>query len=333
MKKSIVLTVLAAAVISSVPSLAVDVINPLSLPAKIDLNAYKDKAIEIVRLGLNDENPQIKMNAIEVVANTKSKELLPLVLNMTKSTSIMTRFAAAVALGDANYSPATYSLKELLKDTDENVRMAAAYSLIKMGDTESGLEAYILKGFIASTDQTVKANAAMLLGKLGDKRALPPLWKSFNSGSSNDRFRIQAVESIAMLKDEQIYNKIWGMLISKFVDDRIMGIRAMSALGTLDAQHSIATMLDDSIDDVKLCAACELGKFRDKAGEREVLDFLSRNSDRISSLEQTPASHMAIMAVGTIKSPRLNVYLPKLLENSQKDLQLAAAQSLLMNVR
>jgi HEAT repeat protein len=136
-----------------------------------------------------------------------------------------------------------------------------------------------------------------------------------------------------MLKDEKIYNKIWGMLISSFIDDRLMGIRAMAALGTVDAQNSIITMLDDDVDSVKMCAAYEMGKFKSKIGEPEVLGYFSKNSAKLNSLKSGPDSHLAIMAIGTIKSQKLYEYLPKLLDNPKKDLKLAAAQSLLMNVR
>ena len=332
--KNLNITVLfTALVIITTSATAIDIINPETAYEKVDLKAYKNQAIEIVRNGLANQDLAVKMNAIEVVANTKSKELLPLVLNMTKSTSVITRFSAAVAMGDAEYTAANYQLKTMIEDPDENVRMAAAYALIKMGDTDSGLEAHILKGFKASTDTTIKANAAMLLGKLGDKRALTPLWDILKDVTADDKVQLQAVESIAMLQDKNIYQKLWALLISKYVDDRIIGVRSMGALGNLDAKNAIVTMLNDDIDDVKLCAAYELGKLNNKTGEAEVMDFLSQNSERLSSLEQSPASHLAIMAIGSINSTRLNRYLPKLLENRQKDLQLAAAQSLLLNVR
>lgn len=306
-------------------------ILPGSGDKTVDLNNYKELAIQSVRSGLADKHPSIRMHAIEVVASTKTKELLPIVLKMLDDPAITTRFSAAVAMGDVKYKASVYKLKEMLGDEDENVRMAAAYALMMMG--EKNLETHILKGFIATNDPTVKANAAMLLGKLGDKRALPPLWNCLKNVNLDDKVQIQAVEAIAMLGDEEIYQKLWALMISKYVDDRIMGIRAMSALGTLDAKNAIVTMLGDDIDDVKICAAYELGKHKSRIGEPEVMDYFTMNSAKLSSLESGPGSHLAIMAIGSIKSPRLNAFLPKLLANTKKDLKLAAAQSVLMNVR
>ena len=297
----------------------------------INLQNFKELAIQTVRAGLTDPDPSVKMHAIEVVATTETKELLPVVLKMLDDPAITTRFSAAVAMGDVKYKAATYKLKEMLGDSDENVRMAAAYALMEMG--EKDLEAHILKGFIASTDSTVKANAAMLLGKLGDTRALPPLWNILKDINADYKVQVQAVESIAMLKDEKIYQKLWALMISKYVDDRIMGVRAMGALGTLEAKSALVKMLGDDIDDVKLCAAYELGKLNSKTGLPEVLDFFTAKSAQLASLESSPASHLGIMAIGSIKSPRLNVFLPKLLANTRKDIKLAAAQSVLMNVR
>ena len=64
-------------------------------------------------------------------------------------------------MGDTKYSASEYSLKNMLKDNDENVRIAASYSLMKLG--YRNLESSILKS-LQSQNQTVRANAAMLLG-------------------------------------------------------------------------------------------------------------------------------------------------------------------------
>lgn len=301
-----------------------------------NLARYEKQAIEIVRMGLMDENDLIRSHAIEVAASTNTKQLLPKVLKLTNDQSVPVRFAAAVAMGDTRFSASEYLLKNMLSDKDENVRIAASYSLMKLG--HKNLEGSIFKA-LQSQNQTVRANAAMLLGKLGNKRAIDTLYKVLNDPESGNMARIQAVESIARLGEEGIYQRLWAMLISKYADDRIMGIRAMGALGTTDAKNSIMKFLyndkenpgDEDVN-VRLCAAEELGKLGIRAGKGEVADYFSKVSYNLNGLSSSWTNHLAIMAIGRIGGSELERYLPKLLSNPNKDLKLVAAQSLLLLV-
>lgn len=304
---------------------------------RVNLHLYKDQAVKIVRMGLTDENSLIRMHAIEVTASTNTQELMPLVLKLAKDPAVPVRFAAAVAMGDISYRPSEFALREMLRDPDENVWIAAAYGLMKLG--HRNLEEKIYQA-LESRDQTARANAALLLGKLGDKRALNALYKIINNPESKDMVRMQAIESIARLGDERVYERLWAMLISKFVDDRIMGVRAMGELGTKDARNAIKTLLYNSEDspgddilEVRLSAAEQLGRLGSRAGEGEVLDYFSKVSGNLSSLRSSSTNHLAIMAIGRIESSRLRAYLPKLLSNPNKDLKLVTAQSLLLSVR
>jgi HEAT repeat protein len=317
---------------------------PTASDSPSDLHRYKKQAVEIVRVGLMNKNALVRTNSIEVVSSTKTIQLMPMVLKLTKSQAVPVRFAAAIAMGDVKYTAAEYTLKEMLRDKDENVRIAAAYSLTKLG--VANYHDKILKALV-SNDPTVQANAALLIGKLDYKPAIKALYKLIDDPKSNDMVKIQAVESIAMLGDEKIYPSLWAMLISRYADDRIMGVRAMGALGTQEAKDSIMKLLsheDNNPDQigknlgdediwVRLCAAEQLGRFGSKAGEKDVADYFSGISHNLNRLPSSPGNQLAIMAIGRINSSNLNRYLPKLLSNPNKDLKLAAAQSLLLVVK
>mgnify|MGYP001110137148 CR=1 FL=1 len=53
---------------------------------------------------------------------------------------------------------------------------------------------------------------------------------------------------------------LWTRLISAYADDRVMGIRAMGALGTPEAKNALTTMLDDPVPEVRLAAAEQVGR-------------------------------------------------------------------------
>ncbi len=296
------------------------------LEHQIDLSPLEDRAVRIVRDGLADENALVRNHAIEVVASTQRRQLMPKVLSLLSDSSIAVRFAAATAVGDLQYAAGEYPVRHMLNDRDANVQIAAAYALARLGKPEN--VDHIRKA-TKSTDQTVRANAVLLLGRLGDRNDLPLVYEMLYSSESTDQVRFQAVESIAMLKDQRIYrDRLWALLISKFADDRVMGIRGMAALGTTEAKDAIITMLDDEVVEVRLCAAGELGRLDDPVGQTEVIAYFERANPNLD--EPSVANTLAAMAVGHIGTEPLKKYLPRLLQSRSRVVQLGAAQSVLL---
>ena len=295
-------------------------------PVAGNVHNLRQQALEIVRTGLKDENGLIRSHAVEVVSASNTKELMPTVAILLSDQSIAVRFATAVAVGDTAYSPAAGAVKRLLDEPNENTKMAAAYALTKLGRTEYG---NFIRSLLKSKDQTVRANAALLLGKMGDKSDIALLYQTLQDPYSFDKVKIQTIESIARLGDKNIYRgKLWALLISKQADDRVMGIRAMGALGTTEAKNAIATMLDDDVLEVRLCAAEELGRLGDTTGDSEILSYFAEN---LPNLDKTSmANTIATMAIGRIGGPSLTRFLPRLLQSKSKEVRLSAAQSVLL---
>ncbi len=94
--------------------------------ARIDLERLGVRAVDIVREGLVDENNFVKDRAIKVVSVTGRKELMPIVIQVLKEDTVAVRFAAIDAIGDMRYLAPQYSLRPLLNDTDENIKIGAA---------------------------------------------------------------------------------------------------------------------------------------------------------------------------------------------------------------
>jgi HEAT repeat protein len=287
----------------------------------------KLKAIEVIRRGLDDSEPRIRANAIEVAASMKQDELMPKVQRLLKDDYVPVRYAAALAVGDMRYNSAVDTLKLLLRDPDSSVRLSAAYALGKLGQMES--LSYICRG-IRSSDQVVRANAVVILGKSGDKRALDFLHEAKNASDSDDKVRFQAAEAIARLGDESIYPRLWTMLISFYADDRVMGIKAMGALGSKKARDALIGMLGDDILEVRLVAAEQLGLLGISSGEPEVLDVFAKNlTSDMDRVEAERVQILTALAIGRIGTPRLTEYLPKLLRNRSKLVRIAAAKAVL----
>lgn len=300
---------------------------PAADSAKASIPELVPEAIKIVRQGLRDKNTLARMDAVDIVASSNRVDLMPMVVNLLNDESAPVRFEAALALGDAKYHVATNSLKQLLDDENENVRLAAAYTLTRLAQQDYSNR---ISQAITSKDQTVRANAALLLGKLGDKKALNRLDWVMHDSASDDTAVYQAAKSRAMLGDEKIFPRLWTLLISKFLDDRLDGVRAMAELRTLGARNALLTMLYDNEPEVRLFAAERLGMLGDPSGELEVLIFLNKHQPEADKKVENRRSVLAAMAIGRIGTPALIKSLPGLLKSDSKEVRLAAAQSVLI---
>jgi HEAT repeat protein len=303
------------------PAAAVDTPPP---PAGGDLPS---QAEQIISDALSDTDPQIRGSAAEVVASTRQLRLVPKVVKLLADPAVPVRFAAILALGDLTYTPAQENLTRLLTDPDPNIKIAAAYALTRLGQAQYNNN---IRTAITSSNQTVRANAALLLGKSGRKEGLPFLYWTLQRDDSSDMVVLQTAEAIAMLHDPPIYRKLWTSLISAYADDRVIGVRAMGALGTDEAKSVIVTMLDDSVPEVRLAAAEQLGRRGDTVGEAEVLAVFEKNLiPQMDAQGQQRVKTLAALAIGEIGTDRPAKYLPQLLQDPSKGVRLAAAKAVL----
>ncbi|MCF7974223.1 MAG: HEAT repeat domain-containing protein [Phycisphaerae bacterium] len=296
---------------------------PLSESADTPL---KSRASQVIYNGLNDAEPIIRSNAVEVVGSTRLMPLMPRVVQLFRDPVVPVRFQALIAAGDMRYTMAMQDVQQIYMEPQEdiNVRMAAAYALVQMGSRQQA-DFYMQQ--IKNPDPTIRANAALLIGKGGQRSGLPLLEWAINDPQSDERVRLQALESLAMLQSPSAYEKIWTRLISAFADDRITGIRAMAYLGNNQAISAIATMLDDEVPEVRLAAAEQLGKLNVAAGEKEVMDVLEKpvSGDMATQMR---LKIMSAMAIGEIDSEPLAKHLPRLLKDPSTIVQLAAAKAI-----
>lgn len=291
----------------------------------IDPAKLREQALDAVRLALVDESGQIKSNAAEVVATTGSKQLMPLVIRLLKDDSLAVRFAASAAIGDMRYSAGKYPVRGLMNDSNPNIRIAAAYALTRLGEKRY---ADVIRSATRSPDQVVRANAVLLLGKLGNPDDLGLLYQTLRDLDSSDSTKIQTLESIAKLGDEKVYQRLWALLISKYADDRVMGIKAMGALKTKDARDSLIKMLYDDITEVRLEAARQLAQLGDNTGRVEIEDYFKSNLGGFN--KTSVANIIATMAIGRMGGDSLTRFLPGLLESKSMIIRLVAAQSVLL---
>jgi HEAT repeat protein len=289
------------------------------------------QAYRIIMDALADADPQVRANAVEVVATTRAVRLLPKIQKLLADSSVPVRFAAALAVGDLEYALARNDIARLLLDENPNVKIAASYAMFRLGQPEYYRT---ICGELANEDQTVRANAALVLGKCGRQEGLRFLWWALAREDSADKVTLQATESIAMLKDPRILKPLWSQLISAYADDRVLGIRGMGALGTDEAKNALVTMLDNKVPEVRLAAAEQLGRLGEPIGEPNVAEVFEKNLFAGLDVQgQQRLKVFAALAVGEIGTPALTRYLPPLLQDPFQPVRLAAAKAALRSLR
>ena len=302
--------------------------TPSGVPKVTKLTIPEQQATQIVFDALADKDPSIRVNAIEVAAETRQIRMMPRVRRLMVDDFVPVRFAAILAVGDTQYSFAEKTVKVLLRDKEQNVTIAACYAMYKLGHPD--YIKVIQKAAITAKDQTVRANAAMLLGKTGDKNSLKYIYRCMQREDSDDKVKYQSVESIAMLGDERVFPELLKMLISAYSDVKIMGIKAAGALGTTEAKNELIKMLDDEITEIRVAAAEQLGKLKDKSGETEVLDVFEKGLAVGRNKQDRERIYvLTALAIGQIGTSQLKDYLPQLLQDESKRVRLAAAKAVL----
>jgi len=274
---------------------------------------------------LADSDPVARVNAIDVVGTTGRVDFMPKVLRLLHDQTPPVRFAACLAVGDLQYAPAKTVLGPPLKDEDANVIVAASYAMGRLGSTEYY---QVIRKAADSKDQTVRANAVFLLGKIGDQRELNLLKSVQEENSSTDKVRFQCLEARARLGDEEVLKRLWALAFSAYADDRAIAIRAIGALNTARAKEILGTKLDDTVLEVQLVAAEQLGRLGDKTGEAEVLAVFEKNLT--SGMEKDAGERVNVLtalAIGQIRTAALTKYLPQLLKNESKYVRIAAAKA------
>ena len=78
-----------------------------------NINTPWSKALRIIQGALADNDPLVRVHAIEVVASTRQLKLMPQVHRLLQDKFVPVRFAAALAVGDSECDPFS---QRLLRD-------------------------------------------------------------------------------------------------------------------------------------------------------------------------------------------------------------------------
>jgi hypothetical protein len=105
-----------------------------SLLPPVPATKLQAKAAATVQTALSDTTAYMRNHAIEISIETQQQYLMPEILKRLDDSSVAVRFTAAIAVGEMNCRTCQEQLKKSLEDKNENVRIAAAYAMIRLGE-------------------------------------------------------------------------------------------------------------------------------------------------------------------------------------------------------
>jgi len=165
--------------------------------AALAMPAVADEVDDLI-LDLNGTDPEDRINAAIALGNISDSRAIEPLIETLKDEDENVRDAAAKSLIDIG-KPAVGPLIEALKDDDENVRALSAAALGDIGDTRA-VDPLIEN--LKDEKVYVRAVTAFVLGYIGDPRAVDPLIAALNDVDSN--VRQAAATGLILLSDEAL---------------------------------------------------------------------------------------------------------------------------------
>jgi HEAT repeat protein len=220
----------------------------------------------------------LRANAIEGLHHAPTR-LAPIVAAGLRDENLGVRYAAAVTVGELSLNELTASVRPLLHDPDERVRLAAISALVQLGQE---VDRQPLGDALHSGEPRLAAHAAFLLGELGDASAIPmlksvsarPPARGSRSGGDAGRgggtrgdtdgavtpqappepvgtpdpiervlLRLQVAEAIIKLGDDSVRHVLHAALYPRHREDFEAAVLAAQILGELDDRTAVSQLV------------------------------------------------------------------------------------------
>jgi HEAT repeat protein len=118
---------------------------------------------------LANEDPVIRLAAIESLGDMNTRASLPALSGALRDSNPQLRIAALEALASQEDESVVSSIEHHLYDQDRNVRLAAIEAL---GNLEIESTVHALSGLLSDQDSLIRQNAVSALGEIGGENAM-----------------------------------------------------------------------------------------------------------------------------------------------------------------
>jgi len=253
-----------------------------------------DRALQLVQLGLQDENPVVRFTAIAMVGKLK----------------LTTLVKSVIALRD---------------DPSPSVQAATLYALVQC---DQPVDITPLASKLIQPNVTLRGNVAMLLGRLGDASAIPMLKSLANAPSPRDFslqqdaiVEVQVAEAMVALGYEPGLEVLRAKAYSPHDEVRITAVRALGFYNDRKFQPALVEMLGQDPIELRLAAAESLARMGTSQGLQAVLGGCQ--------FDLPPVRAQAALALSLFTDRLAMQWRNALLTDPSQQVRLAAAAAIL----
>ena len=148
---------------------------------------FDPQAKEAIRQMLRDQDPRVRLAALDTLADINDKESASLVSSLLADANVEVRRETINTLARLGATDAGAEIASLLKDTDARIREQAADVLGRLR-SQDGTE-LLIQALYDSSEQ-VKGEAIASLGEVGAKKAIPLLRELYEKSPGPHRNRL-----------------------------------------------------------------------------------------------------------------------------------------------
>lgn len=303
-------------------------------PTGDDAAVIRERAIEQIITSSRSEDPFLRANAIES-AHDLPERVVQLVHLGLRDENPVVRFVAVATVGKLKLADLVGSVEKLHDDVSPSVRAAVLFALRRCG---RAVDLSPLADMFVQPDPTLRGNVALLLGELGERSAIDML--KILSEAPLDRnliveqeeiVRIQIAEAMVLLGDDLALEVLRASAYSPYDEVRIIAVRALGSVVDRKFERGLINLLDQNPIELKLAAAESLARItqvHDPNRARVEKEVLSRAMQ--GARWDAPAVRaQAALVLSTLNSPAAAALRARLLDDPHEQVRLAAAAAII----
>lgn len=281
----------------------------------IDQGLRRDAEAELSK-SFSSGDPVVRANAIEATQKISGVSGAPRLIAALTDPAAPVRFAGAMACGTLKLQAAKDRLLTMTGDRNVSVQVAVRFALHRLGDTRLSHDFELLS---KDPSASVRANTALALGLLNEPSATNILRPML--ADTDRKVRMQVVESMYRLGDDEARNKLVVGSVSVFPDEQIICVLALAGPKKPDVMRYLRAALTAEAPETRLAAARAVGMLGSDDGMTIALKAVDNKDARQRS--------MAALALGDIGRTDAQDELKDLLRDKEPAVRLAAAAAVL----
>ena len=240
---------------------------------------------------------------------------VPALISALKDSDVEVRRAAAQSLSNLQDPRAVPALIEALKDSDAEVRASAAEAL---GNLEDARAVPALIGLLKDGNVEVRRHALGALRNMPGKPSAEPFLPALSD--TDAEVRQEAIQGVAESGDKRGVQPLIKLLSDPSAEVRSAAASGLGELGDPAAAEPVAALLRDSNADVRCQAASALSRFELTQAPAGLIEA---TRDKNADVRQN-----AVSALGQIRDPKTVPALKALLADPNADVREQAVSAL-----